>query len=268
LIAVIIKVWWESIDDIYRELAHFVKLQDSAQPASSSAVLTYANTPIIWVTAKEVANGHWTLALVTSGTFAAEILQILTSALWKREPGAIKQDVQVEEMNEIRNVPHVFLAYQGTRTGSRGLPWPHTRPHLFGGLRYQSSWLFRALMQCVYGVTAPTFSKDGWTFASTNLQRFAQVDTEHDRLFDSNADQSARKNVTFNTPALFGRFECSVIADEGQWVTRKNLKDASQWNISASPADWTNGYEFSNLVRSYSFPSPGQRSRPSSVSVG
>jgi hypothetical protein len=57
--------------------------------------------------------------------------------------------------------------------------------------------------------------------ASTSLLRFAQVDTEQDRLLDSNADQNAWKNVTFDTPALSGHFECSVIADEGQRVTER-----------------------------------------------
>jgi Protein of unknown function (DUF3433) len=76
LIAVLLKLWWEVVDDVSRRLTPFLSILDKPQPAHKFATLTYSSSPILWIILKPIKNKHLKLALITLGTIAAEVLQI------------------------------------------------------------------------------------------------------------------------------------------------------------------------------------------------
>jgi hypothetical protein len=259
LMAVLVKLWWEVIDDASRLLAPFLDILHHPQPAQKVATLTYASSPILWVTLKATKSKHWKLALITSGTLAAEILQILMSALWTRQPGFVTHNMPLPITQELRTIPHIFASYTGPRSSTRTLEWPGITEFLFGGANYQSSWLFSGLAQSAYNSSPPAFSKDGWSFPTIGLG-------EINGTAKVNSGQSTAKNITFQSLALSGHFDCTPITDSGQWIDVRDLSDTTLWNVTANPTSSGQGFELSKLVRLNYFTSTANK--PPNVAIG
>ena len=70
-VAVGIKLWWESVDEVFRRLQPFVPV--SRQKSLISTRLSYNTTPVGWVVGKAIKNHHWLLSMIAAGALLAQI---------------------------------------------------------------------------------------------------------------------------------------------------------------------------------------------------
>lgn len=75
LLAVSIKIWWESIDQTFRRLQPYVSMARNPTESSRGPNLTYINSPSLWAAGEAVKYRHWLFTLVASGAVFAEICQ-------------------------------------------------------------------------------------------------------------------------------------------------------------------------------------------------
>jgi Protein of unknown function (DUF3433) len=256
LLAVIIKLWWSSIDDTYRRLTPFLAMvnQSSTPKASSGASLSYITTPILWISILALRKGHWLLAIVSFGALTSEVLQVSMAALWTREPGVLEMDFGLTTEFELRSIPHIFDDFQAVYRGGANIAFPKISQHLYGGELYQTSWEFGSLAQLAFGASPPSWSKDGWSFPPFDL---SDVPKNLPQLpsIDDTASLTSSLNVTFDSQALRGRIECVRINDSSRWVVEvSDLSNSTIWRPAASGDDVRTGYELSPEVRVVALP--------------
>jgi len=75
LIAVSIKLWWESIDQTFRRLQPYVSMACRPTRSSVGASLSYTTTPVGLVAGKAAKSQQWLLALVAVGALLAQICE-------------------------------------------------------------------------------------------------------------------------------------------------------------------------------------------------
>jgi hypothetical protein len=75
LIAVGIKIWWDSIDQTFRRLQPHVSMAQGPTSNSRGIDLSYVNSSILWIVGKAVSNRHFLLALITTGAVVSEICE-------------------------------------------------------------------------------------------------------------------------------------------------------------------------------------------------
>lgn len=73
LIAVAIKVWWDTMDRKLRGLQPYVSMSQSPTRLLKGLSLSYASTPILWLVSKAARNRHFLLALVAFGAVTSEL---------------------------------------------------------------------------------------------------------------------------------------------------------------------------------------------------
>ncbi|EXJ68749.1 uncharacterized protein A1O5_08543 [Cladophialophora psammophila CBS 110553] len=270
LIAVTVRLWWTAIDGSFRRLTPFLAMAQKLRRPSDGATLSYATTPILWITTVAISKMHWLLALVTLGAFFTEALQVAMSAVWSRDLGFVTQDIMLQPQYELRTVPHIFHGYTEFSNVGFDQSWPGISAYLYGGNGYHTSWIFDALAQSAYNSSPPTWSKDGWSFPPLDLRNFLQNDGSNHSV-DSNPalkDDHSELKVAFNSQAVSGRIECSPISDSGKWVNTWNLTDPVVWDLGSNPKDINTGYELSDLIRINLFKSQSKEPGPTSISIG
>lgn len=73
LIAVGVKLWWESIDQVYRRLQPYISMARKPTKASVGIYSSYSTAVVGWAAAKSIHHRQWLLALVTIGTLFVQI---------------------------------------------------------------------------------------------------------------------------------------------------------------------------------------------------
>jgi len=77
LIAVGVKLWWDSMDQTFRRLQPFMSMARRPTPTTQSTSLSYINTPLIWTAGKAAQNQHFLLALVATAAVLTEICELI-----------------------------------------------------------------------------------------------------------------------------------------------------------------------------------------------
>ncbi len=213
--------------------------------------------------------GHWFLALVTFGAFTTEVLQVTMSALWTTQLGVLTRNINLKRDLELRTVSHIFQDSNTDAQAGIYYPFENVITNLYGGTSFYSSWIFSALIEIASGGSPPAWSKDGWGFPLVDLGNIGIYPSITNLIRRSTDPLESTLNITFDSPALLGRIECTAIHNSSQWVTfHENFTDPWRWNISRNPTNLTSGYELTSLVRFVGFTKASGETSPQNVSIG
>lgn len=274
LLAVGVKLWWTTIDVVYRRLTPFLAMTHSPTPkASRGASVSFITTPIFYITLLALRKRFWLLALVTFGSLTTEILQVSMSALWDREPGVLEINLNLPMKYELRSYSHVFEDMRYLFRMQSNIAYPNVAKHLYGGELYHTSWIYGSLAELAFGSLPPAWSKDGWSFPPVDLSGVShslpKIPTAN-RKREEKLSDAPSTNVTFDSIGLRGRVECTPTDNSSQWVvevrnfTNLHLLD-SKGNVTTS--EMKHGYQFSEEIRKVNF-SKFEDSEQQTVAIG
>jgi hypothetical protein len=224
LLASLIKVYWYDFDNLQRINAPFFMMAQAPQVPSNGATLNYINTPIGWISGIALKNRHWFLSVITIGTLALEVLQIVMSALWTVQFGVITKSADLNQTLEVRSIPHIFQYNDPTATGAGAQAvnpgWEYL-PHFYGsGQNVYQSWLFRALAQSAFDETPPPWSKDGWGFPPVDFSIATNIPVARLGLSQDVSSLGPALNLTYNTVGLSATLNCTIETDSTANFTR------------------------------------------------
>jgi hypothetical protein len=77
LIAITVGLWWDSVDSALRFHQPLISMKAASTQASRGLAITYQSSYWVWAALKASLNGHWLLALVTLGSFLAQVCKSL-----------------------------------------------------------------------------------------------------------------------------------------------------------------------------------------------
>lgn len=102
--------------------------------------------------------------------------------------------------------------------------------------------MYTATIQLALNGSEPAWSKDGWSFVPSRLDNVRNVRLPTHLDSPDQSIGSSQLNVSFSTPALRGRIECSpypstVFKNLSNWLLPTNLSDHNYWNSSTIPRD-------------------------------
>ncbi|KAI1362078.1 hypothetical protein F5Y08DRAFT_355579 [Xylaria arbuscula] len=243
LVAVIIGLWWGSIDTNMRRVQPFLALAMGPVPGSKGASISYRSSYLLWASFRAVKRKHWVLFLVCTGAFLSQILTIAMSSLWSRQPGEISVTMQIPKTLDLRQVP--ILSTGQVSHSPRGLDRRSTvLANLFGNLR--ASWVYGAVVQLSLNGPEPSWSSQGWNFVPVDLTSTTKTDGStllHTTDNASNPIDSWLTKVTVETEGIRGRLECSeydFLDNTSLWLTEWRLPEGATLNPQIS-----HGYELS-----------------------
>jgi hypothetical protein len=72
LFAVVLGLWWDGIDNTFRNLQPFVSMSRAPTKASKGIYLSYQSSYWLWASVKAASNKHWLLTITTLGTFLCQ----------------------------------------------------------------------------------------------------------------------------------------------------------------------------------------------------
>jgi hypothetical protein len=72
LFAVVVTLWWDTIDSTCRSLQPFLAMSHEPRRISAGVGLSYTSSFWIWTSIKAAKNRHWLLSLVTLGTILVQ----------------------------------------------------------------------------------------------------------------------------------------------------------------------------------------------------
>lgn len=83
LFAVIIRIWWSSLDQAFRRVQPYFSMAEKPTRPSKGAGISYMGCTSLWVVAKAIWNHHALVAVVAVGAVLSEIckLPILSASL-------------------------------------------------------------------------------------------------------------------------------------------------------------------------------------------
>lgn len=241
LIAVGIGLWWSAIDDNFRRLQPFLAMANGRPTFSRGINLSYQSTYWVWAAFKSARNRHWLLFMVTLGATLTPICRNCTSfcllvsilmsllvttsmsALFERESGNIGQTLTLQRGLEIRRIPFLFETRQSVINDKPDEYAARIVGDLFQNL--STHWMYTASNQLILDGSQPAWSKDGWSFvpldlrnATTSLSSVGKNDSASSalgrNLNQHSATHASPFNVSFITPAIRGRIECSSYGAE------------------------------------------------------
>lgn len=73
------------------------------------------------------------------------------AALCSRELGVVDFDVSLAAQYEVRSIPHVFEDKKFIYRGGESIAYPRVAQRLYGGDRYQTSWIYGSLSELAFG---------------------------------------------------------------------------------------------------------------------
>jgi hypothetical protein len=191
------------------------------------------------------------------------------SALFDRGTGVIVNPTTLQRSLELREIPFIYETQQSMYPGA-SMNYPTAvLETLYQNL--SSYYMYTAIVQLALNGSEPAWSKDGWSFVPLDLSSISSSESlaQLGASQADNLDSVSQTNVTFNTPAIRGRIECSpppiqVLANLSSWTTATDLSNHTVWNKSTIPDGVHGGYQLGNTYKSRQFPSsitpllPGQ----------
>lgn len=167
------------------------------------------------------------------------------SALFQRGPGIISQPITFNRSIEIRDIPFVFPTRQSIYPGVSDDYAAAILADLYKNI--STYWMYTATIQLTLNGSEPAWSKDGWSFVPARLDNVHNVNLPNDLTASDQSVDASQLNVSFTTPALRGRIECSPYPSTNfrnlsNWLLPTNLSDHSYWNSSTIPRDAQGNY--------------------------
>jgi hypothetical protein len=181
------------------------------------------------------------------------------SAIFDRGTGTIVQPITLQRSLEIRDIPHVFSTLQSLYPQDSN---DYTATILANLYQEMSSyWMYTATIQLAMNGSEPAWSKDGWSFVPLDLGSISS-NTSLSKLGASQADDlgsASQTNITFDTPAIRGRIECSeaplqALANVSNWLTVTDLTDHTIWNKTTIPNGVGGGFQLGSKYQNSQYP--------------
>jgi hypothetical protein len=79
IVGIAVSLWWDSLDSALRMHQPIMSMKTASTRASKGLAATYQSKYWVWASLRASLNGHWLLALVTFGTFLAQVCKFLFS---------------------------------------------------------------------------------------------------------------------------------------------------------------------------------------------
>lgn len=180
------------------------------------------------------------------------------SALFYRGPGIVSQTVTLGRTLELRNIPFVFPTWQTVYPGSLNDYSAVVIADLYKNM--SAHWMYTATIQLSLNGSEPAWSKDGWSFVPATMDTLQNVNLPNDLDTSDLSVDGARSNVSFSTPALRGRIECSppptgALLNISNWLTPRDLSNLTYWNKSTIPQGLKGGYQLGKIWGTGGLPS-------------
>ncbi|KAJ8132678.1 hypothetical protein O1611_g940 [Lasiodiplodia mahajangana] len=247
LVAVIIGLWWGSLDTNLRRAQPFLALATGPVNGFKGASISYRSSYLLWASARAARRKHWLLFLVCTGAFLSQILTIAMSSLWSRQPGLVPVSMQIPKTLELRSVP--ILSKGIWSNTPRGLDRRSTALlSLFGNI--QASWVYGAVVQLSLNGPEPTWSSQGWNFVPVDLTPVNLSDSSIQGSSNgSNSIGNLLTKVTLETPAVRGRVDCSeyrFLDNTSFWLDDWTLPEDTELNPNISQGYELGSYLFLN----------------------
>lgn len=181
------------------------------------------------------------------------------SAIFDRGTGTIIQPVTLQRSLEIRDIPHVFSTSQSLYPENSNDYTATILANLYEDM--SSYWMYTATIQLAMNGSEPAWSKDGWSFVPLDLGSISS-NKSLSKLGASQADDlgsASQTNVTFDTPAIRGRIECSeaplqALANVSNWLTVTDLTNHTIWNKTTIPSGVDGGYQLGSTYQNSQYP--------------
>ncbi|KAJ5574258.1 uncharacterized protein N7459_008685 [Penicillium hispanicum] len=264
VIATLLGLWWSAMDDNFRRLQPYLSMSKSSSPYKKSVDLSYQSSYWMWAATKAVFNKHWLLFLVTLGSTLSPVfvLQDTTAmaALFDLGTGNVIQPVTLHRQLEVRDIPFVFETEQSTYPDNLSDYSADILTDLYKNI--SSYWMYTATIQLALNGSEPAWSKDGWSFVPLDLRNItaAKSLSAIGASAADNVNSISQTNITFETPAIRGRIECSepplqVLMNISNFYTSTDLRNGTIYNMSTVPDGLLGGYQLGNVYISEDLPS-------------
>jgi len=116
--------------------------------------------------------------------------------------------------------------------------------NVFGNLL--TSWLYSSINEGVYNATPAPWTNEEWAFVPVDLTS-VPITSQNNATLSQNspAQLGTKKNISFITPSIGGRLECTPIdmSNTSAWLTTLDFTNKTAWNDSKIPSDLKVGYE-------------------------
>ncbi|KAJ5751747.1 hypothetical protein N7520_008664 [Penicillium odoratum] len=246
LIATGIGLWWGAIDDNFRRLTPYLEMSRENPQLSRGAGLSYQSSFWLWASMKAALNRHWLLSLLTFGSSLSPIFTTTMSALFDRGPGNVTQAITFNRTLEIRDIPLVFATSQSYYPDASDDYAGKVMAELYTNL--SSHWMYTAAIQLTLNGSQPSWSKDGWSFVPIKMNDLGRIDLPDDLDASDETLGGPTQNISFTTPAIRGRIECTeypvqTLTNLSVWLTSTDLSNHTLWNASTIPHDLEGGYQ-------------------------
>jgi hypothetical protein len=168
------------------------------------------------------------------------------SALFDRGPGVVTQTMTFDRSLEIRQIPFVFGTQQAYYPDTSNDYAAHILADLYKNI--STHWMYTATIQLALNGSEPAWSKEGWSFVPVDMHTVSNVELPNDLDESDKAASGAPSNVTFTTPAMRARIECSqypieALMNVSHWLTPTDLSNSTTWNRSTIPHGLQGGFE-------------------------
>ena len=181
------------------------------------------------------------------------------SAIFDRGTGTVIQPVNLHRQLEVRDIPFVFSTSQTIDLDSFSDYAGSILENIY--MNISSYWMYTATIQLTLNSSEPSWSKDGWSFVPLDLSDLAAAKslTSIGASAAEGAGSESQTNVTFETPAIRGRIECSELPEQvamnlSNLYTPTDLRNGSIYNRSTIPDDVLGGFQLGNTYASYGYP--------------
>lgn len=250
LLAVIVALWWDNLDETFRRLQPYVTMAQKALPATPIVGLSYLATHPIGSVAKALRSGHWLVALVSAGAVLGQVFTVSMSALWQRADGSRPGDLHLTRSLEPRTQPFVYVYAVGSGMGGGDPEGQQILSSFYGDL--STNWLYSATLQLAYNGSEPAWSSGGWSFVPLDLSSiekshvYQNTPATNTSLTNATSELVRKVNVTVITPALRAIADCSAMGSTtnlSSWMTEWELTDRAVWNVSRNPNALNKGFE-------------------------
>ncbi|KAI1121607.1 hypothetical protein F5Y10DRAFT_288276 [Nemania abortiva] len=246
LVAVIIGLWWGSLETNLRRAQPFLALAMGPVNGFKGASISYRSSYLLWASARAARRKHWLLFLVCTGAFLSQILTIAMSSLWSRQPGIVPMNMQIPKSLELRDVP---ILSKGVWSNSpRGLDRrSKALSSLFGNMK--TSWVYGAVVQLSLNGPEPTWSSRGWNFVPVDLAPVNISASIQSSSNSSNSTDSPLTRITLETPAIRGQLDCSeyhFLDNTSFWLNDWTLPEGTELDPDISHGFELGTYMFLN----------------------
>ncbi|THX43800.1 hypothetical protein D6D10_00823 [Aureobasidium pullulans] len=104
------------------------------------------------------------------------------------------------------------------------------------------NWLYGATIELTQSASTPPWSKDTWSFVPLDSQVTQEA---------ASGLNSTGRNITFETPAIRARLECSIVdyaSNKSAWLVETDFGNKTAWNRTNAPAGLDHGYYLNELA--------------------